>query len=564
MKTNKVLNLIFILVIAPAILWSQQQQQQQIPRSQQPQQVQTPTEVDISGYEFLRPMFSAMYTDQVLEGPVNPEYYIVGPNDIFSLGIWGIMNSTVPINVTPEGTLIVPTIGEIPVAGLTLSEVKQKVIEKVKRRYISADVSLTLVSPRRFTITVTGVGQGEYPMSAALRAGSIIAQVLYDTTALVRSGTTKGERYRFSLRNITLSRKDGSTSRIDLLKYYATHDDKYNPYLREGDIINIPKYDYDGRFLSVFGAVQFPGAFEWMEGDDLETAIQLARGFTTSAQRDSILISRLDMNSKNMTNVFVKYDENKHMPIQINDRVVVMTYTDWRRDYRVTVLGEVIRPGPYPITLNTTKLSDIINQASGFTSNAYLPTSELYRRLDTMFMTNTKSLRDSAEYLFTQRLNDVISNDKEREQFEIDTKGRIGRVNVDFVRLFEKNDLSQDVILKEGDVIYISPNNGAVYIYGQVNKPGFVQYVEGKDFDYYVEKAGGFGDRANEDNARVIKFKTREWLEPDEAKIEANDFIYVPKVIKRDFAYDIDLIAKVAGVVSAIITLTLLIIQIQK
>jgi len=563
MKTNKAL-LILIFVIAATNLWSQvqQQQQQQIPRTQQPQIVQTPSEFDISGYELLKPMVSTMYTEQLLEGPINPDNYVVGPNDIFSLGIWGVMNSTLPVNVTPEGSVIIPTVGEIPVVGLTLSDVKQKVIEKVKKRYISADVSLTLISPRRFYVTVTGVGQGEYPTSAALRASSIILQVLFDTTALVRSGTSKGERSRFSLRNITLTRKDGSSSRIDLLKYYATREDKYNPYLREGDVINIPKYDYDGRFLSVYGAVQFPGTFEWIEGDDLETAIQLVRGFTTSAQPDSILISRLDKDSKRMTNFIVKYDDNKHMPLEVNDRVVVMTYIDYRRDLKVGILGEVVRPGQYPITLNTTRLSDIIYQAGGFTENAHLPTSELYRQLDTLFMTNAKTFRDSAEYLFTARLNDIISNDKEREQFEIDTKGRIGRVNVDFTKLF--SDPSQDVILKNNDLIYISPNNGSIYVYGQVNKPGFVPYVEGKNYEYYVDKAGGYGDRADEEKTRVIKFRTREWLEPDEAKIEANDFIYVPKIIKRDFAYDIDLIAKVAGVVSAIITLTLLIIQIQK
>jgi hypothetical protein len=62
----------------------------------------------------------------------------------------------------------------------------------------------------------------------------------------------------------------------------------------------------------------------------------------------------------------------------------------------------------------------------------------------------------------------------------------------------------------------------------------------------------------------VIKFKTREWLEPDEAKIQSSDFVYVPRIIKRDFAYDIDLISKVAGVIVSVITLTLLVIQSQK
>jgi protein involved in polysaccharide export with SLBB domain len=134
---------------------------------------------------------------------------------------------------------------------------------------------------------------------------------------------------------------------------------------------------------------------------------------------------------------------------------------------------------------------------------------------------------------------------------------------VDFEKLFLRDDKIQDVILRPGDVIYISDNKKQVYVYGQVNKPGFVPLKEGADYTYYIEKAGGLGDRSNDSEIRVIKFRTREWLEPDEARIESGDYVYVPKLIKRDFAYDIDLVAKVASVVVSVITLALLIIQTQ-
>lgn len=176
----------------------------------------------------------------------------------------------------------------------------------------------------------------------------------------------------------------------------------------------------------------------------------------------------------------------------------------------------------------------------------------------------TKS-RDTIENLFTQRLNDIISNKDEKEYFENETKSRIGRVNVDFEKLFIKGEKNQDVTLRDGDIIYVANNNKVVYVYGQVNKPGYIPYKEDADYNYYIDEAGGLGEkRADEGEIRVIKFKTREWLEPDDAKIESNDFIYVPKIIKRDFAYDIDIVAKVASVLVSIITLTLLVIQLQK
>lgn len=503
---------------------------------------------------------STIYNDQLLEGAVDMDKYIVGPNDIFSLGVWGIVNQPLPIAVSPEGSVIIPSVGEVNVNGLTLREAKNKVIAAVKKRYISAEISLTLVSPRRFLVTVTGVGQGTYPVSAIMRASTIISFIFADSLSLMRSGTTPGERGSFSFRNILLKRKNGEIKRIDLYKYFATLDEKYNPFLREGDVIQLQKYDWEGRFLGVQGAVQFPGVFEYIEGDDLETAIQLTRGVTSVADMDSIMISRMNSSGSKMENKIVSYEDNKRMKLEPNDRVYVYPYADPRRDFRVLVLGEVIRPGNYPITLNNTKLSDIIRDAGGLQPTAYLPISEVYRKLDTFFI-NTK--RDSLENIYTMRLNDVISNKDEREVFEQDLKYRLGRVNVDFEKLYS-GDPSQDIILKNGDIVYIGDNRQQVYVYGQVNKPGFVPYKEGADYEYYINAAGGFGERADEGEIRVIKFKTREWLEPDDAKIQSNDFIYVPKVIKRDFAYDIDLIAKVASVIVSVITLTLLVIQSQK
>ncbi|MBZ0204304.1 MAG: SLBB domain-containing protein [Ignavibacteria bacterium] len=524
------------------------------------------SKIDLQNFDILKQIepsstSATIFNDQLLEGAVDAGKYIVGPNDIFSLGIWGVINQPLPLAVSPEGSLIIPSVGEVGVSGLTLSEAKQKVITAVKKRFISAEISLTLVSPRRFLVTVTGVGQGTYPTSAIMRASTIIAFIFSDSLSLMKSGTTPNDRYNFSFRNIKLKRKNGETQRIDLYKYFATQDEKYNPFLREGDVITLQKYDWEGKFLGVQGAIQFPGTFEYIEGDDLETALQLVRGVTSVANLDSVLISRMNPSASRMESFYVKYEDNKRMKLEANDRITVMAFAEQRRDFRVLLLGEVIRPGTYPITLNNTKLSDIVNEAGGLTPNSYLPTSEVYRKIDTFFI-QTKN-RDTLENVYTRRLNDIISNKEEKESFDQDLLYKIGRVNVDFEKL-EKGDLSQDIILRNGDIIYIADNKRLIYVYGQVNKPGFVPYKEGADAKYYIDAAGGFGERADEDEIRVIKFKTREWLEPDEAVIQSNDFVYVPKQIRRDFAYDIDLISKVASVVVSVITLTLLVIQSQK
>ncbi len=568
MNKLKLILLLIALVLVCHGTFSQKTQDKSIDKTSSLRQMDISTpKIDISGFDDILKQIepsstsATIYNDQLLEGAIDANKYIVGPNDIFSLGIWGVINQPLPIIVSPEGSLIVPSVGEISVNGLTLAEAKQKVIDGVKKRYISANITLTLISPRRFTVTVTGVGQGTYPVSAIMRASTIISFVMSDSLSLMRSGTFPGERGNFSLRNISLKRKNGQIQRIDLYKYFATQDEKFNPFLREGDVINIPKYDWDHRFISVMGAVQYPGMFEYIEGDDLETALQLVRGVTSVASLDSILIARMNPSATKMERMYVNYNENKHMKLQPDDRVVVPVHEEEREDFAIVVLGEAVKIGRYPITKNNTKLSDILKECGGLTPNAYLPTSELFRKIDTLPVQS--KLGDSLEVYYTQRLNDVLSSKDERDNFNQDLKYKIGRVNVDFEKL-AAGDESQDVILHNGDIIYIGDNKKQVYVYGQVNKPGYVPYKEGADCTYYINAAGGFADRADQDEMRVIKFKTREWVEPDKARIQSNDFVYVPKLLKRDFAYDIDLISKVASVIVSVVTLTLVVIQSQK
>lgn len=87
------------------------------------------------------------------------------------------------------------------------------------------------------------------------------------------------------------------------------------------------------------GAVQFPGVFEYIEGDDLETAIDLVRGVTSVANVDSIIISRMDPTATKMQKILVSYNKDKKIKLEANDRVFVSAFAELRRDFKVLVLG---------------------------------------------------------------------------------------------------------------------------------------------------------------------------------------------------------------------------------
>ena len=141
----------------------------------------------------------------------------------------------------------------------------------------------------------------------------------------------------------------------------------------------------------------------------------------------------------------------------------------------------------------------------------------------------------------------------------METKARIGRVNVDFEKLFKGGDKSQDVILRNGDIIYISDNKKQVYVYGQVNKPGYVPLKEGADFSYYIEKAGGLGQYADTP-IMLIKARSRQWLEAGKpgVTITDGDYIWVPRTPTHSFNYYVGLAGRYLSIVASVATIYLL------
>ncbi len=103
----------------------------------------------------------------IQDGPVDPKEYIVGPGDIFSVSIWSAQPLMFQVPVTPEGSVIIPTVAEVNVSGRTLDNAKRMVLSEIKKKYIFGTASFTLLTPRSFTVTVLG---------SVLNEGTVIVQ----------------------------------------------------------------------------------------------------------------------------------------------------------------------------------------------------------------------------------------------------------------------------------------------------------------------------------------------------------------------------------------------------
>jgi protein involved in polysaccharide export with SLBB domain len=490
------------------------------------------------------------------ESVVDPQRYYVGPSDQIAVSVWAMPPIMQILAVSPEGTLIIPTVGEVRVADLTLAQAKEKVVGEIRKKYLTGQVSVTLVQPRSIVVMVTGsvLYPGLYTLTAVDRAHRAIEKANQGQTREL----LPEQKYLTSLmstRNVYLTHKDGSFSRVDIDKFLATHDDRWNPFLREGDVLVVPRKSPEKNTVGAYGEVNSPGRFEYVEGDSIKDLLLIAQGFTRMAQTDSLDFYRLDTEGRKMERgvspiAQILQGKAADLSLRPGDRVVVRGKSEQRADYRVQVQGEVVHPGTYPITRDRTRLSDIIRDAGGFTEQASLKTAEVIRRsIDpgAIQLELLESLRGGASL-------------EDSSYYILETSLRIRKeiVNVDFQRLFVLRDSTADVILLTDDVVTVPPRNRTIYVFGQVISPGHVAYVPGKEVEYYVTAAGGFTQGAREGDLKVVKAKTRQWLSPGETEVEEGDYVWVPKVIEKPFGYYLAIIGQTAAVLSVALSLWIL------
>lgn len=332
-----------------------------------------------------------------MENVIDQTKYIVGPSDMFGINVWSLQNVSFRLSVTPEGTLVIPTVGEVKVSGLTLEKARSATLDAIRKKYLRGDISVTLVSPRKFLVTVTGnvLNPGSYVAFPVERVDKVIIEanrmtmptstVIVEPSPMVtltptftqqrtaleqfQKNTERNQASQIleniSSRNIILYRRDGATMRVDLLKFYATGEEKYDPFLLDGDVIFVPRKDIAKNFVSIYGAVNQPGVYEYTAEDSAYGLVKVAGGFMDLVDLDNLRISRLsdDGNTEKSIEVDMKAiieGKEKDMPLQRGDRIFVGEKVQQRGDYKVYVQGEILHPGIYPITKESTRLSEVI------------------------------------------------------------------------------------------------------------------------------------------------------------------------------------------------------------
>ena len=387
---------------------------------------------------------------------------------------------------------------------------------------------------------------------------------------------------KYPLRDITLKRVNGEVLNVDLLKFRLTGDFMYNPYLMNDDVIIFPSYDDERNFIDIAGAVNKPVKFQFVEGDKLSDAILFGGGLNPAF--DNITeaeISRLSQQGQKEEVITAEIP--KDFTLQRGDRIRILFNENDKKSYKVLVLGEVNSPGYIFVTKNSTTLKELLTKSGGFTQNADIKNSELLRGTNKEQLLKIKLLKESFEKegtlsskYFERSFNQLMTEEfkmlrtadvtvEDSASFLIDNYLRVldNQSAVDFSKINSETE-DANFIVQDGDVVLVPQKENVVYVFGQVINPGYFTYQNDKNWEYYLNKAGGKAERADSD-VKVIKRKNKTWISVDNnPNLEPGDFIYVLKDVPRSFDYYLRNVGAISSVITAVATLILIVIQASK
>ncbi|WP_456485975.1 SLBB domain-containing protein [Hydrogenimonas sp.] len=305
--------------------------------------------------------------------------------------------------------------------------------------------------------------------------------------------------------------------------------------------------------VTINGEVIKPGTYAVGKETTLQDLIEAAGGLTERASNKGEIV-RYHVENEERERKIVPFrldDDALSKPLENHDIVTVFRIPNWNEQMRVTLKGEVKYPGTYIIEEGET-LADVIERAGGFTDTAFIEgavfTRESVRRMQRkQLMRALNNMKKKAMIIAAQpsglgtgqmapqdlltSIDAVIQQAKEAQP--------VGRIAINLEKDPKKLKKSDsNIVLKNGDALYIPTKNDTVAVLGEVLNPTAVVYKKSMSPWDYIERAGGLTDNANEDSIYIVHANGEaEKLDNGmfvvgSAKVKKGDTIVVPIHIK--------------------------------
>ncbi|MGH7570104.1 MAG: SLBB domain-containing protein [Gemmatimonadales bacterium] len=247
-----------------------------------------PEQVAAGAYVFGVDVFRRRTTQflPLLAGPVPPDYRL-GPGDMLALILTGDVELAYTLQVTREGFILIPQVGQVHVANLTLDGLRNVLYARLGRVY--SGVRRAANATTRFDVTVTNVRANQvFVVGEVVQPGAYqISSLATVLTALYAAG---GVTERANMRVIEVRRAGNAFARLDLYDYLLRGDVRSDVRLETGDVVFVPVH---GVRAKVTGAVVRPAIYDLTAGETLRDLFRSAGGFRPDAALRRVSVHRL-------------------------------------------------------------------------------------------------------------------------------------------------------------------------------------------------------------------------------------------------------------------------------
>ena len=477
----------------------------------------TLNEDDVFGSQF----FNSFQTSFMpVSAPNLDDSYVLDFGDVLRIQLLGQQDSIDSYQLERDGSINLPDIGKINLAGLPLAEASKLIKSKVNQAYIGTDAFTSLENIRDVSVLLSGdvFNPGVYTLNGS-------SNMLHALN--VAGGISSFGSYR----NIKLIRDDKVIETLDIYDILIKGKSASRNRLRSGDVIFV---EPRANVITLEGAFKRSSKYELISDENGSDAIAFANGLSIDADLTNIYLYRiLDGEVKSIPIANISQFNN----IKLNDEDRIFVRKHSFRNVRIN--GAVVRPGNYKMIEGETFV-DLIENAGGFTNNAF-PEGAVYINEEAKAI-NLRAI----ERLYNEFIDGLIAV-LQRSSSDMDMSSLValsqqlkdsepyGRIIIDLM------DDSSQTFVKDGDSLVIPEKSNNIFIYGEVLSEGALLFKKGADLEFYLGAASGLKEQANTEsifimypNGQTKQFNRKRNLfanQPQEIVIEAGSIIYVPKKI---------------------------------
>ncbi len=456
------------------------------------------------------PRFGASLVNELGVGapehsPSIPSEYVVQIGDELQIAIWGSVDADLRLTVDRSGRVIIPRVGPVLVAGVRYGDLQPLLTARVAQAFKNFELTVALGRLRGLRVYVTGF---------VTRPGAYVVPALSSImNALMGAG---GPASAGTFRNIELRRSGRTVTTLDLYDLLVRGDSGGDRLVQPDDVIHVPNI---GPQVALRGSVNREAIFELKPGERLEDLLKMGGGLSVVADPGRIAVERLQ-DRKEQRVVQLPLPQSLSMMLNNGDNIRVFSAVDAslsveRQNKRVRVEGEVRHPGEYVLPPDST-LADALRAAGGLTDSAYVFGTQFTRESVRISQKANyeRALRDlevdMARSSSSQRVSSV--DDANTRAAQAASTSRLierlralepsGRV---VLQLGAGNNTLPDLLLENGDGLYVPPRPSAVGVFGSVFNAGSYLFRGGRTVDEFLRLAGGPTKGADVDSIFVVR-----------------------------------------------------------